>query len=91
MVQTSERILSELSSPLTTLSTSVILRSDILSPTSLSLRSQQNPDHISKLHENSDPFTRIDPILELKSQSRVKPKGRPSGAKNKKHRRLKLG
>ena len=83
MVQTPEP-LSELSSPLTTLSNSVMLPSDILHPTSLSLRSQQNPDHVSKFHENSDPFTQIDPTLELKSPSRVKPKGRPSGAKNKK-------
>ena len=84
MVQISEPVLSELSSPLTTLSNSVILPSDILPPTSLSFCSQQNPNHISKLYENSDPFTQIDLILELKLPSRIKPKRRPSGAKNKK-------
>lgn len=49
----------------------------------LSLYFYQNPDHISRLYENSDPFTQIDPILELKSLSRVKPKERLPGAKKK--------
>ncbi len=79
-------MLSELSSPLTTLSSPRkppldILKTDI---TPLSLRFHHNPDHVSRVHENSDPFTQIDPILELKSPSKVKPKGRPPGAKNKK-------
>lgn len=33
----------------------------------------------------------IDPILELKSPSRVKPKGRPPGAKNKKRSQTEAG
>ena len=80
-----------MSSPLTTLSNSVILPSDILHTIPLSPRLYQNLDHISKLNENPDPFTQIDSILELKSPSRVKPKGRPSGAKNKKRSRAQAG
>ena len=77
--------MSELSSPLTTLSSPKTSPLDIPQTdiTPLSLRFHHNPDHVSRLPENSDPFTEIDPILELKSPSKVKPKGLP-GAKNKK-------
>ncbi len=86
MAQTSKTILSKLSSLLTTLSSSKTSPLDIPQTdiTPLSLRFYQNPDQVSRLHENSDLFSQIDPILELKSPSRVKPKGQTPGAKNKK-------
>lgn len=76
--------LSELNSLLITLSNSIMLPSDILHLTSLIFRLEQIPDHISKFHENLDPFTQINLILELKSLSRVKPKKQILSAKNKK-------
>ena len=82
MAQTSKTMLSKLSSPLN------IIQTDI---TPLSLRFYQNPDHVRKLRENSDPFTQIDLIIELKSLLRIKPKGRPSSVKNKKRLGVQAG
>lgn len=74
MVQSSKCIFSKLSFLLTIPSIFVTLSFNILSLISLSLCSQQNPDYISKFYENSDLFIQIDPILELKSPSKVKPR-----------------
>ena len=61
-----------------------MLPSNILHQRSSSFYSEQNPDHVSKFHKNLDPFNQIVLIIELKSSSKVKPKGRLSATKNKK-------